>query len=60
VLLFALVVSVSTGLLFGLAPAWQSAHTDVVRSLSDDTRSAGHARRGATVRTVLTISQVAL
>ncbi|HEU4688138.1 MAG TPA: ABC transporter permease [Vicinamibacterales bacterium] len=60
VLLFAVVVSLVTAPLFGLAPAWQSMRTDVVRSLSDTGRGVGRTRRGVTIGGVLTAGQVAL
>ena len=60
VFLFALGVSLLTGVLFGLVPAWQSARTDVVRGLSDDGRTAGPGRRTLTVGRMLMIGQVAL
>ena len=60
VFLFALVLSLGTGLLFGLVPAWQSTRTDLVRVLSDNARSAGPARRGVTIGRMLIVGQVAL
>jgi len=45
VLLFTLAVTVASGLLFGLAPAWQAAHTDLSGVLKEGGRSmAGGAR----------------
>jgi putative ABC transport system permease protein len=59
VLLFTLVVSLATVPLFGLAPAWQAIRTDVIRSLNDEGRGAGRARRGVPIGGVLTAGQVA-
>jgi predicted permease len=58
VLLFTLAVSLLTGVLFGLAPGWQAARTDVNESLKEGGRgsSAGNQR----TRHVLVIAEVAL
>jgi predicted permease len=58
VLLFTLVVSFLTGLLFGLAPAWQAARTDVNKSLKEGSRgsSAGPQR----TRHALVVIEVAM
>src|SRR4029077_7253509 len=39
VVLFALAITVATGAVFGLAPAWQSARTDVNAALKETSRS---------------------
>jgi putative ABC transport system permease protein len=59
VLWFALLVSLATGLLFGLAPALQMARTDLHESLKEGGRSVGH-RSSLALRRGLVISTVAL
>src|SRR3954467_213528 len=44
VLLFALVLTIATGLLFGIAPAWHAAKTDLNEVLKQVTRSSSAAR----------------
>jgi predicted permease len=59
VLLFTLAVSVATGALFGLVPAWQTARPHVVAALKEEggsVVSAGHVR----LRKGLVVAQVAL
>src|ERR1041384_4441952 len=60
-LVFTLVISLATGLVFGLAPAWHSSNPDVVPLLKGDPE---HARRGKLrafgLRNVLVVAQVAL
>jgi len=60
-LLFTLVISLLTGLVFGLAPAWHASSPDVVPVLKGDvTVSQLGKRRRFTLRNVLVVSQVAL
>lgn len=59
VLGFALLVSLGTGLLFGLAPAVQMARTDLHESLKEGGRSVGH-RSSLRLRRALVVSTVAL
>jgi putative ABC transport system permease protein len=56
-LMFTAAVVAVTGLLFGLAPAWRAARTDVLQSLRDDSRATS-ARSG--LRSTLVAAQVAL
>ena len=58
VLLFTLSVSLLTGLIFGLAPAWQASNTHVGESLKDTSRgnTGGHQR----TRFALVVAEVAL
>jgi putative ABC transport system permease protein len=59
VLLFTLVVSLGTGLLFGLLPALRAARGDAAGALRDGTRSAS-SRGGARARRALVMGEVAL
>ncbi len=59
VLSFCVMVSVLTGMLFGLAPALQSSRPNLVDALKDDSRGSGTLRGGKT-RAVLVIAEVAL
>jgi putative ABC transport system permease protein len=58
VLLFTFAISVMTGILFGLLPAWQLARQDVNESLKEGGRSPGGVRRR--LRLALVISEIAL
>ncbi len=64
VLLFTLLLSVTTGVLFGLAPAIQASRADVVPVLKNELVPAGTARRGAArwfgLRQTLVVAQLAL
>jgi predicted permease len=60
VLFFAFVVSIVTGLLFGLAPAVQAGNPNQVESLREGGRGSGAGRRHTQVSRVLVISEVAL
>jgi predicted permease len=59
VLAFTLVVSVITGLLFGLAPAWQATRLNLTSSLKDQTGASASRSRLALNKT-LVVTQVAL
>jgi putative ABC transport system permease protein len=59
VLAFTLVVSVITGLLFGLAPAWQATRIHLTASLKDQTGASASRSRMALNKT-LVVTQVAL
>ena len=60
VLLFALAVSVITGMAFGLAPALQSSALNLVDSLKEGGRAAGTGRRSSRTRSLLVASEFAL
>ncbi len=60
-LLFTLVISLGTGLVFGLAPAWQASNPDVVPVLKGDPETSRKGKRkGFTLRNSLVVAQVAL
>jgi predicted permease len=59
VLAFTLLVSVITGLLFGLAPAWQATRLNLTASLKDQTGASASRSRLALNKT-LVVTQVAL
>jgi putative ABC transport system permease protein len=60
VLIFTLLASVFTGILFGLAPALQISRTDVQESLKETGRSVIGGRRQYRLRNLLIIGEVAL
>jgi predicted permease len=60
VLLFALGVSIGTGLVFGLVPALASSRADVVSAIKDQSRAAGRRRRRFGLGNMLIVGQVAL
>jgi predicted permease len=60
-LVFTLIISLATGLVFGLAPAWQSSNPNVVPVLKGDPEAARRGKRRAFgLRNVLVVAQVAL
>ena len=60
VLLAATLAALATGLVFGIAPAVQSARPDLAGSLKDGGRSATAGRRAQLLRGVLVVAEVAL
>jgi predicted permease len=60
VLFFAFLISLVTGVLFGLAPALQAANPDRVENLREGGRGAGTSRRHTRLSRVLVVSEVAL
>jgi putative ABC transport system permease protein len=58
VLLFTLGVSLGTGVVFGIAPAWMTSHTDPVEALRGANRSVGAGRSWA--QKSLVIAQIAV
>ncbi len=55
-LLFTVLIALATGLLFGLAPAWQGSHADVTSAL----KSAGTRPAGVAFKSALVVTEVAL
>jgi predicted permease len=60
VLFFAFVVSIFTGLLFGLAPALQASNPNQVENLREGGRGSGASRRHSRLSRILVVSEVAL
>jgi predicted permease len=60
VLLFVLVVSVLTGVVFGMAPAWVGARGNVAEALNESGRSTTASATGHRIRNILVISELAL
>jgi predicted permease len=60
VLFFAFLISILTGVLFGLMPALQAANADQVENLREGGRGSGVGRRHTRVSRVLVVSEVAL
>jgi len=60
VLTFTLLVSLATGIVFGLVPAWQASHVDLNNSLKTGMRTGGGGEQKATLRNGLVMVEVAL
>jgi predicted permease len=60
VLWFTALVSIATGLVFGLAPAWKTTRTDLVASLKGLEATLVKGSRRFTLRNVLVVAQVTL
>ncbi len=60
VLLFVLVVSVLTGIVFGMAPAWIAARADVAEALKESGRSTTASTMGHSIRGILVTSELAV
>jgi putative ABC transport system permease protein len=60
VLVFTLLISIATGLLFGLAPAVQMANSDLNDTLKETGRDSAAGRHGNRIRGFLIISEVAV
>src|SRR5688572_9162579 len=60
VLGFTISMSLGTGILFGLVPAWQASHVDLNSALKTGTRGAGGGDRKHRMRSALVVAEVAL
>ena len=60
VLTFTLAVSLLTGLIFGLAPAFHSSKSDLIESLKDGGRGTSEGARRNLVRNVLVVAELAI
>jgi putative ABC transport system permease protein len=60
VLAFTAAVSVATGVVFGIAPAWQSTRANLTAVLNTEGRAIGGTRRRMTLGRLLLVGQVAL
>lgn len=59
-LIFTLAIVLATGLLFGIAPAWQMSGADVNEDLKEASRGSSGGKRRAWVRQALVVTEVAL
>jgi predicted permease len=60
VLIFTLLASLATGVIFGLVPAWQASHVDLNSSLKSGSRTGGGGEGKGRVRNALIMAEVAL
>lgn len=60
VLIFVLAISVLTGVIFGLAPAWAASRADVAEALKESGRSSTSGPAGHRLRQFLVVSELAL
>jgi macrolide transport system ATP-binding/permease protein len=60
VLSFTALVSIATGVIFGIVPAWHSTRTDIIQTLRDEAQTVGRTRHGITMGRLLLVGQVAL
>ncbi len=60
VLAFTLILSIATGILFGLAPALKASRCDIVGTLKDETPSLQVGRRRISLRNALAVAQFAI
>jgi len=60
VFLFALFISLATGLIFGVTPALKSSHGSVADGLKEESRTVDRSRRKVTAANALLVGQVAV
>ena len=60
VLLFTLVMTMATGIFFGIVPALRSSRTDVVESLKDGAKGGGHSVQHTRLRNALVVCEIAV
>jgi putative ABC transport system permease protein len=60
VLLFTVMVTLLTSLIFGLLPAWRAARTDLSTTIKESTSRSGSGFRQNKTRTILVVTEVAL
>ncbi len=60
VLAFTFLISILTGLIFGLMPAWQTTHTELNEVLKDSSRGSTGSKGQARFRNVLVVTEVVL
>ncbi|HJY28927.1 MAG TPA: ABC transporter permease, partial [Pyrinomonadaceae bacterium] len=60
VLLFTLGISITTGLIFGLAPATHSSRSELVEALKDGGRGTSEGARRSRIRNLLVVSELAI
>ena len=59
-LIFAMVLSIATGVVFGLAPAWQATRADTMTALKEEGGRGARGGRGRSLRSALVVAQVAV